>query len=111
MHRQPDQRLITRLTPAMAERYTASGHWGEKTLYEIAARHAAATPDAFAVRDRSRRLTSRTLVAAADRIAAFLAGSGVAAGDRVAIWLPSRVEIAVTLLAASRNGYLCCPSL
>jgi hypothetical protein len=31
--------------------------------------------------------------------------------DRVAVWLSSRVETAVALLAWSRNGYVCCPSL
>jgi acyl-CoA synthetase len=28
-----------------------------------------------------------------------------------AVWLPSRVETAIALLACSRNGYVCCPSL
>ena len=32
-------------------------------------------------------------------------------GERVAVWLPSRVETAIALLACSRNGYVCCPSL
>jgi acyl-CoA synthetase len=27
------------------------------------------------------------------------------------VWLPSRVETAIALLACSRNGYVCCPSL
>ena len=31
-------------------------------------------------------------------------------GQRVAVWLPSRIETAVALLACSRNGYVCCPS-
>ncbi len=106
-----DEHLLTLLSPAAVEHYTAAGYWGEETLYEIAARHSGAMPEAFAVRDRSRRLTYRTLVAAADRLAALLAGRGVRPGERVAVWLPSRVEIAVALLACSRNGYLCCPSL
>ena len=29
----------------------------------------------------------------------------------MAIWLPSRLETAVGLVACSRNGYVCCPSL
>ena len=32
-------------------------------------------------------------------------------GQRVAVWLPSRIESVVALLACSRNGYVCCPSL
>jgi acyl-coenzyme A synthetase/AMP-(fatty) acid ligase len=27
------------------------------------------------------------------------------------MWLPSRVETAIALLACSRKGYVCCPSL
>jgi len=68
-------------------------------------------PGTFAVRDRYRRLTYAALVDAADRLAASLAGHGITSGDRVAVWLPSRVETAVALLACSRNGYVCCPSL
>ena len=37
--------------------YTAAGFWGDETIYHLAARHARATPQAFAVRDRHRRLT------------------------------------------------------
>ena len=65
----------------------------------------------FAVRDRFRRISYAELVDAADRLAADLAGRGVRPGDRVAVWLPSRIEAAVALLACSRNGYVCCPSL
>ena len=61
--------------------------------------------------DRYRRLTYRALIEAADRLAARLAGQGLRPGQRVAVWLPSRVETAIALLACSRNGYVCCPSL
>src|SRR5262249_3172571 len=65
----------------------------------------------FGARDRYRRLTYSALVDAADRLAANLAGRGIRPGQRIAVWLPSRVEIAIALLACSRNGYVCCPSL
>src|SRR6266404_3662135 len=103
--------LLTLLNPRDLAAYTAAGYWGEETLYAIAAGHARATPEAFAVRDRHRRLSYRELVEAADRLAASLAGHGIRPGQRVALWLPSRVETAIGLLAASRNGYVCCPSL
>jgi acyl-CoA synthetase (AMP-forming)/AMP-acid ligase II len=103
--------LLTRLNTSDLAAYSAAGYWGEETLYAIAVRHARATPDAFAVRDRYRRLTYRALVEAADRLAASLAGQGLRPGQRVAAWLPSRVETAIALLASSRNGYVCCPSL
>ena len=32
-------------------------------------------------------------------------------GQRVSVWLPNRVEAVVVLLACSRNGYVCNPSL
>src|SRR5689334_4595632 len=105
------QGLLTLLTPRMVGDYTAAGWWGSDTIYRIALCHAEATPDAFAVRDRNRRLTYAELVAVADRLAAQLAGHGVRPGQRVAVWLPGRVETAIALLACSRNSYLCCPSL
>jgi acyl-CoA synthetase (AMP-forming)/AMP-acid ligase II len=103
--------LLTLLNAPTLAAYTASGLWGNETIYQLAARHARATPAAFAVRDHHRRLTYPVLVEAADRLAANLAGHGVRSGDRVAVWLPSRVETAIALLACSRNGYVCCPSL
>jgi acyl-CoA synthetase (AMP-forming)/AMP-acid ligase II len=103
--------LLTLLNAPTLAAYTASGLWGNETIYQLAARHAWATPAAFAVRDHHRRLTYPALVEATDRLAASLAGHGVRSGERVAVWLPSRVEIAIALLACSRNGYLCCPSL
>jgi acyl-CoA synthetase len=103
--------ILTLLNARDLAAYTAAGYWGRETLYDIAARHARATPDAFAVRDRHRRLTYAELVEAADRLAVGLAGQGLGPGQRVALWLPSRVETAIAILACSRNGYVCCPSL
>jgi acyl-CoA synthetase (AMP-forming)/AMP-acid ligase II len=103
--------LPTLLNAPTLAAYTAAGWWGDETIYHLAARHARTTPDAFALRDRHRRLTYAELVAAADRLAASLAGHGLRPGQRVAVWLPSRGETAIALLACSRNGYVCCPSL
>jgi len=103
--------MSTLLNPSTLAAYTAAGFWGDETIYRLAARQARTIPGAFAVRDRYRRLTYAALVDAADRLAASLAGHGTALGDRVTVWLPSRVETAVALLACSRNGYVCCPSL
>ena len=95
----------------MVAAYTSAGFWGKETIYRLAAWQARSAPGAFAVRDRHRRLTYAALVEAADRLAASLAGRGIGPGDRLAVWLPSRVETAVALLACSRNGYVCCLSL
>ncbi|HZT89216.1 MAG TPA: class I adenylate-forming enzyme family protein [Stellaceae bacterium] len=103
--------LLTLLNAQTLAAYTAAGFWGKETIYRLAVRRAEEAPDAFALRARHRRLTYAEVVAAADRLAAQLAGHGVKAGDRVAVWLPSRVETAVALIACSRNAYVCCPSL
>jgi acyl-CoA synthetase len=103
--------LLTLLNAPMVAAYTAAGFWGGETIYHLAVRHAHTTPQAFAVRDHHHRLSYAELVTAADRLAAHLAGRGIRPGHRVAVWLPSRVETATALLACSRNGYICCPSL
>jgi acyl-CoA synthetase (AMP-forming)/AMP-acid ligase II len=103
--------LLTLLNAPTLAAYTAVGLWGDETIYRLAARHARATPQAYAVRDRHRRLSYAELAVAADRLAAHLAGHGIRPGQRIALWLPSRVETAIALLACSRNGYVCCPSL
>lgn len=103
--------LLTLLTAPIVAAHTAAGFWGDETIYHLAAQHARSKPQAFAVRDLHRRLSYAELVEAADRLAAHLAGHRVRPGQRVAVWLPSRVETAVVLIACSRNGYVCCPSL
>lgn len=103
--------ILTLLSSERLETHTGAGHWRADTIYALAARHAARTPDRFALRDQHRRITYREMMATADRLAADLDAKGVRRGQRVAVWLPSRIETAVTLLACSRNGYLCCPSL
>jgi acyl-CoA synthetase len=103
--------FLTLLNPSTVAFYTAAGFWRDETIYHLAARHAREMPQAFALRDRHRRLSYAELVTAADRLAAHLAGHGIRPGNRVAVWLPSRVESAIALLACSRNGYVCCPSL
>ena len=60
--------------------YTAADYWGDETLYALAARRAMEKPDAFAIRDRHRRMNYVALVTAADRVAARLAGQGLRPG-------------------------------
>ncbi len=38
-------------------------------------------------------------------------GTACGAASASAVWLPSRIESVIALLACSRNGYVCCPSL
>jgi acyl-CoA synthetase len=103
--------MLSLLSKTMLETYTQAGFWRDETIYDLAAGHARATPDAFALRDGAGRMTYREAVAAADALARDMAARGVRPGRRVAVWLPSRVETAIALLACSRNGYVCCLSL
>src|SRR5205823_2436616 len=85
--------------------------WREDTLYTLLARHAARRPAAFALRDSRRRLTWAELQTIVDAVAADLDAAGLKRGERVAVWLPNRVEAVAVLLACSRQGYVCNPSL
>src|SRR5688500_6746729 len=101
----------TRLTPELIERYTAQGFWRSDTIYSLMNSYALGAPDSFAVRDRHRRVIYLELARATDALAADLAQRGVKPGECVAVWLPSRIESVVALLACSRDGAICCPSL
>jgi acyl-CoA synthetase len=96
--------------PQLREFYFA-GHWRQDTIYALVRAHAERSPGKTAVRERFRETSYRTLVDAADQLAATLDDRGMRPGQRVAVWLPSRIETAVALLACSRNGYVCAPSL
>ncbi|HSV82464.1 MAG TPA: class I adenylate-forming enzyme family protein [Ramlibacter sp.] len=103
--------LLTLHDPATAREHYLSGTWQTDTLYSLARRHATERGHAYAVRDSMRRLTWSALVAWVDAVAANLHQAGLRPGDRVAVWLPNRLENVVVLLACSRNGYVCNPSL
>ena len=103
--------ILTLLSGELIARYTAAGHWRDDTIYSLVRNQARRAPDTFAVRDRHRRIGYGALAAAADALAAELAAHRVRPGERVAVWLPSRIEGVIALLACSRNGYVCCPSL
>jgi acyl-CoA synthetase len=103
--------LLTLLSAELIRQHYASRHWRDDTIYSLVRDHARRAGEKFALRDRVRRIGYAALVEAADALAADLAARGVKPGERVAVWLPSRIEGVVALLACSRNGYVCCPSL
>ncbi|HXF89447.1 MAG TPA: class I adenylate-forming enzyme family protein [Xanthobacteraceae bacterium] len=103
--------MHTLLSDDLIKQYYAAGFWRNDTIYSLARAHAEQVPQSFALRERQRRLTYRELVAGADALAADLAQHGLEPGDRVAVWLPNRIERVIALLACSRNGFVCCPSL
>lgn len=94
---------------ALRENY-AAGIWRDQTIYDIVRAHAAARPDDLAIRDSYRTFSWQDLVDAVDAFAADLAGRGVRPGQRIAVWAANRIETVVALIAASRNGFVCCPS-
>ncbi|TFV83095.1 cyclohexanecarboxylate-CoA ligase [Blastococcus sp. CT_GayMR20] len=103
--------VLSLLDLPSARTFYEAGFWQADTIYSLARRSAEATPEKTAVRESRRTVTYRELVDAADRLAAALRARGLRRGMRVAAWLSSRVETAVVVLACSRNGYVCCPSL
>lgn len=103
--------LLTVLSDPQIRAFTSAGHWQDQTIYSLVRRQAESDPDRVAVRERLRSTTYSELVDAADRLAGRWESIGLRAGDRVAVWLPSRAETAVAVLACSRQGYVVCPSL
>ena len=103
--------LLTNFDPVLARSYYASGHWGQDTIYDYARKNAEKSPSKIAVLSRFQAITYAQLIDAADRLAYDLSQQGLVQGSRVAVWLPSRPETLVAVLACSRNGYVCCPSL
>jgi acyl-CoA synthetase len=103
--------VLTLLNPREAAQHYISGAWRTDTFHSLLVRHARERPDAYAMRDARVRLTWRGLLAWVDSVAERLHQAGVRRGERVAVWLPSRAESVVVLLACARNGYICNPSL
>lgn len=103
--------ILTLQDPHQARAYYADGVWQEHTLYSLLQRHAAARPDAFALRDSVHRLTWSQVLEWVDAVAAELGQAGLRKGSRVSVWLPNRIEALLVFLACSRNGYICNPSL
>ncbi|MBL8671058.1 MAG: acyl--CoA ligase [Alphaproteobacteria bacterium] len=103
--------LLTLHDPARARAYHEAGLWTDDSFYALAAAHARARPDGFALRDSARRLTWRALVARVDAYAERLAAAGVRRGDRVSLWMSNRAEAVVAFIACSRLGAVCNPSL
>ena len=103
--------LMTLFNMDRYDEHYRTGFWRDDTIYALVQAHAARMPDRIAIRSAQGDLSYRELVAHADAFASDLASKGVIAGQRVAVWLPSRAETVTALLACSRNGYVCCPSL
>ena len=103
--------LLSLQDPEAARRYYEAGHWRAETMYMALRRHAQASPDKFALRDSVSRLTYGEVLAWVDTLAEDLHAMGVRPGQRLSVWLPSRAESVIVLLACSRMGYVANTSL
>ena len=103
--------FLTLHTPAAAKRYYETGVWRGDTFYGLLERHAAERGGAPALRDATRRLSWREVRDWADGVAADLESRGLVEGDRVSIWRGNAMETVIVLLACSRQGYACNPTL
>ena len=103
--------FLTLHTPRAARRYYETGVWRDETFYGLLERHAAETGDAPALRDGTRQLSWSGVKAWADAVAADLEARGLVEGDRVSIWRGNAMETVIVLLACSRQGYACNPTL
>jgi len=103
--------LLTLFNTDRFEEYTRAGFWRDGTFYDLVRGHAERAPDSIAVRSGHGDLTYGRLVELIDAFADDLDAAGLRPGQRVAVWLPSRPETIIAVLACSRNGYICCPSL
>ena len=103
--------MLTLHDPQRTDTFYKSGSWQSDTFFSLLEKHARSHPDMLALRDNQVALTWGEVLQEVERVALTLHHAGVRPGERVAIWLPSRVECAIVMLACSRNGYVCCPSL
>jgi acyl-CoA synthetase len=103
--------LLTLFNTDRYDEYTRTGFWRDQTFYGLVRDHAERTPERLAIRSASGDITYGRLIELVDAFAGDLDANGLRQGQRVAVWLPSRPETIIALLACSRNGYICCPSL
>lgn len=111
MSNAPVSRILTRLDTEQTGAYYDAGWWRADSLYSLFASAAKTEPARVAFQERHRSVSYAQLFDAVDRLAGHLRGQGLSAGDRVAVWLPTRVEVAVAVLACAREGFVCAPSL
>lgn len=99
----------TRLTDEMIARFTASGAWRNRTVWNDAVDRLASDADRVAVIDGERVTTFRRLVEDGARLASALAARGLKAGDVISFQLPNWTETMVLNLAAAKLGLVCNP--
>ena len=103
--------MLTLLSRQRLEQNYAAEYWRDDTIFSLVKGHATTRPDKVAVRDRSGEITYSKLAARAEALSAHLRAAALQPGSRIAVWLSSRIETAIALVACSHGGFVCCPSL
>ena len=103
--------ILTLQDIEQARQFYGKKYWRNETVYMLLRQWAEKTPDHMALRDTNSRMTYRRLLEWVDAVAEDLHEAGVRQGERVSMWLPSRAESVMLLLACSRMGYVCNTSL
>jgi acyl-CoA synthetase (AMP-forming)/AMP-acid ligase II len=98
------EKLMTRITAGMIEKFTKEGHWRNKTLCDYFKICMGKKPDQLAVVDREYRLTFRDLETLSNHLASSLAKLGISKGDVVSFELPSWYQAIVVNLALTKLG-------
>ena len=107
----PMNTILTRLSAELIQQYEAEGFWRSDTIYGAGALARARAPDA------SRCATASAASPIADcwrppmRSPPISPAAACGPASASAVWLPSRIESVVALLACSKSGAICCPSL
>jgi non-ribosomal peptide synthetase component E (peptide arylation enzyme) len=94
----------TIMKPELAERYTKSGLWLNRTFFEIIEERAQAHPDREVFADAAERITYGQLKDRIERCAAFLRSIGIKRGDVVTIQLPNRIAFPVVFFSLELIG-------
>jgi acyl-CoA synthetase len=98
-------RTLAAADPRLAAEYVAGGWWGDETLGQVVARHAATVPESIAlINERGDRMSWQTYDNDADLIARALVATGLARGARVAVLLPDSPLLHSGFVGAERAG-------
>lgn len=103
--------FLTLHSPADAKEYYEKNLWRSDTFYSLAAQHAVDRPNDLALQDGQTKLTWQAVIDHADALACDLLEQGLSGGDRVSVWMSDRITAVIALLACSREGMVCNPSL
>ena len=95
---------VNMVKPELAQRYTAAGHWTNKTFFEFIDERAAAHPDREVFADARRRISYGALKDEILRCAELYRRLGIRRGDVVTVQLPNWIEFAVAFFALELIG-------